>query len=441
LRDALFKRKHHSTKRFIGDHIMSLNYEFPQIRHIDDVVWAIDDNFRVVEKNGLTFINYNMMGNDVFPDVIPSENQLGKRIALRAALRRECRGIVFDTATGVLVSRPYHKFFNVGEREDMLTIDVTAEHVVLEKLDGSMIRPLPAPGGLRWGTKMGITDVAMLAEEFCADKPQYAAYAAHCMEVGATPIFEFGSRRSRVVVDFPEEVMVLLDVRHNISGTYVSREVIHQTAAVYGIPVVDHVNFRGKLVQGMFSPPFSNWAASFDVFVEGIRSREDGEGKVIAWANGHRAKIKSDHYVRIHRAKDMIRSERRVLELILAEGMDDLIPILDETDKVRILNYIDKFSSEVSRRVGDLQSAYARHRRMFETKKDFAIAKDPKTLNYPAWTRSATFSLWDGKVEDERAAVMRVVQGGMSSEGKFAEMKAELGLNTGWFDSVQEDAA
>lgn len=416
---------------------MSLNYEFPVIKNISDVLWAIDENFRVVEKDGLTFINYNMMGNDVFPDVIPSNNRLGERMALRAALRRECRGIVFDTATGALVSRPYHKFFNVGEREDMLNIDISTPHVVLEKLDGSMIRPLPTIGGLRWGTKMGITDVALLAEEFCADKPQYATFAAECVRQGFTPIFEFGSRRSRVVVDFPEEVMVLLDIRNNETGLYCSRLDIAMACHPFGIPVVDVVGFRGQPQHIENSGPIQD----MDKFLLGIRTREEGEGKVIAWANGHRAKIKSDHYVRIHRAKDMIRSERRVLELILSEGLDDLIPILDGSDKVRILNYVDKFASEVSHRTGDLQSAYDRHRRMFATKKDFAIAKDPKTLAYPAWIRTATFALWDGKVADERAAVMRVIQGGMASETKFAEMKAELGLNTGWFDNQMEDAA
>lgn len=419
---------------------MSLGYEFPSIHHIDNVTWALDDNFRVVEKDGLTFINYNMMGNDVFPDVIPSNNALGKRMALRAAIRRECRGIVFDTASGFIVSRPFHKFFNVGEREDMLTVDVSTDHVVLEKLDGSMIRPLPTAGGMRWGTKMGITDVALLAEEFCADKPKYAKFASIMMGLGFTPIFEFGSRRSRVVVDFPEEVMVLLDIRNNITGAYDSRTTVAEVAAAWDIPVVDYVDFRGKS-HGVVQPVVIKDLSSF---LEWVRQESAGEGKVIAWADGHKAKKKNDKYVIIHRAKDMIRSERRVLELILSEGVDDLLPILVGTsDYVRVLNYIDRFSSEVSARTAELASVYEHCRSVFTTKKDFATSEVAKTLQYPAWMRPAIFSLWDGKLETARDAVIKAIKNGMSSESRFSEMKQELSLNTGWFDNAVEsqDAA
>jgi len=30
---------------------------------------------------------------------------------------RECRGIVFEKKTGRLLSRPFHKFFNIGEKK------------------------------------------------------------------------------------------------------------------------------------------------------------------------------------------------------------------------------------------------------------------------------------------------------------------------------------
>jgi RNA ligase len=417
---------------------MTLNYTFPTIHNISDVLPHIDDCFRVVEKDELTFINYNMMGGDVFPPVVEGlNNPLAERVALRAAIRRECRGIVFDTKTGALVSRPYHKFFNVGEREDMLLehIDISAPHVLLEKLDGSMIRPLIVDGYTRWGTKMGVTDVAMLAEEFVADKPYYYDLAEACVLSGHTPLFEFGSRRSRIVVDFPQDVMVLLDIRDNLTGTYMPRSLVRATAERHGVPVVDSVNY-----QGVHWPRVAGDIINLEHVLASVKESEEGEGKIIAWDNGHRAKIKSDHYVRIHRAKDMLRSERRVVDLILNEGLDDLLPILDAADRTRILNYVDSFHNEIAFATGSLQAAYDRNRRMFETKKDFATAKDAKTLAYPAWYRGATFTLWDGKAADERDVVLKAIRVGLQSETRFNEVKSELELRTKW-DYQMEEAA
>lgn len=48
-----------------------MNYEFPLIRNISDVLPAIAgrDEFVVAEKEGYTVINYNVMMGDTFPDV------------------------------------------------------------------------------------------------------------------------------------------------------------------------------------------------------------------------------------------------------------------------------------------------------------------------------------------------------------------------------------
>ena len=48
-----------------------MNYEFPIINKISDVLPAIEgrDEFVVAEKEGYTVINYNVMMADTFPDV------------------------------------------------------------------------------------------------------------------------------------------------------------------------------------------------------------------------------------------------------------------------------------------------------------------------------------------------------------------------------------
>ncbi|KMR26836.1 hypothetical protein EV34_14995, partial [Staphylococcus aureus] len=68
-----------------------------------------------------------------------------------------------------------HKFFNISENDGVSLdkVDLNRSHLFMEKLDGSMIRPFLLSSGIRWGTKMGITDVSMQAEEFVAKNPKY----------------------------------------------------------------------------------------------------------------------------------------------------------------------------------------------------------------------------------------------------------------------------
>ena len=196
-----------------------MDYYFPDINHIDDVIPHIEDRpeFKVMEKDWYTVINYMVAFEDTF-------SLLRERSHHNMKIRRECRGLIFDTATGNLISRPYHKFFNAGEREETAInkINLYEPHVVLEKLDGSMIRPIPTKEGFRLATKAGITEVAMNAEYFIADDLDYADFINGCIEANLTPIFEWCSRKNRIVVDYPEDQLILTAVRNTFSGTYFS---------------------------------------------------------------------------------------------------------------------------------------------------------------------------------------------------------------------------
>ena len=137
-----------------------------------------------------------------------------------AAVRRECRGIIFDTATGDIIRRPFHKFFNVNERDETQDhrVDLSRPHAILEKLDGSMIAPFLVNGELIWGTKMGATDVAKPVEEFIKNNPQYLSFAEEAVHHGLTPIFEWCSRKQRIVLDYKEDQLVLTAMRNQITG-------------------------------------------------------------------------------------------------------------------------------------------------------------------------------------------------------------------------------
>lgn len=213
-----------------------MNYEFPLIRNISDVLPAIAgrDEFIVAEKEGYTVINYNVMFEDTFPDVmIPVRFEMhGKLLDFmpteieddHAAIRRECRGIIFDSATGDIIRRPFHKFFNVNEREETQDhrLDFSKEHWIDTKLDGSMIAVFMHQGEIVYGTKMVAPDFHELVKKFVdASDVDYEGFCRKVIADGHTPIFEFMHPQKRIVIDYGKEpALTLLAVRHMVTGQF-----------------------------------------------------------------------------------------------------------------------------------------------------------------------------------------------------------------------------
>ena len=313
-----------------------MRYQFPKIQTIQDVLPHIQgrDEFVVAERDSYTVINYVVSMSDTFEMSGPND--------LTGAIRRECRGLIFDKA-GVLISRPFHKFFNVNEREEtqMNVIDLSQPHVIMEKMDGSMIRPLIVDGCLRLATKMGVTEVAMAAEVYLAsrkDSGEIMNWMERCVKIGLTPIFEFIAPTNQIVISYSEPDLVLLAIRHNETGNYL----VEQNSTPSGLTRV---------------PVYGSVEGNLADYVARQRAAEGREGDIIRFADGHMLKIKNDWYVRIHKTIDKIRFDRHIVELILNEEIDDAIPMLPphEAERVR------KFELRFADRLHTLIAGYDRY--------------------------------------------------------------------------------
>lgn len=304
-----------------------MHYKFPTIKHIDDVLPAIKDdkNFIVAKKDGYQVINYLMTSSETFPEVTDTNS----------ALRRECRGLIFDSE-GNLISRRLHKFFNVGEKEETFpeNIDWKKEHVILEKLDGSMVTPIPlkTETGVRFrlGTKMGITDVAMNAEYHCVFHPSnYYRFFHDCYIRGFTPIFEWCSNKNRIVVNHPKDQLVLIAVRVNLTGAYFDHDFLVAKGEEHGIPVVQ--TFFGN-------------ANSMQELLDHTKALEGEEGYVIRFNDGHMCKVKGDWYVNLHRTKEFLSRERYLVDVIINDRVDDLKSFMLPEDLKRVEEYEKEFN-------------------------------------------------------------------------------------------------
>lgn len=84
---------------------------FPADVTLEDVREAIKgrvDFKEVTQDDYIAFVYFLGMAKDIFPDISEATDATTARLY---AIRRECRGIIFDQ-NGKLLSRRFHKFFN-----------------------------------------------------------------------------------------------------------------------------------------------------------------------------------------------------------------------------------------------------------------------------------------------------------------------------------------
>jgi RNA ligase len=373
-----------------------MNYQFPKINHINDVLPHIVDSpeFIVAQKDGYQVINYVVATHDTFPE--------------GNAIRRECRGLIFDME-GNLIRRAFHKFFNVNEREETLLdrIDWSAPHMILEKLDGSMVTPFYIDEHMRWGTKMGITDTSMEAEAFVASRPDYTELAAHYLEHGFTPVFEWVSNKNRIVLDYPEDNLILTAIRRNEDGAYLYHDALERLGARYGIPVVKAYD--------------TNSAKHPSYVVDMVRAAEDMEGIVVRFDDGHMVKIKSDWYVRIHKIKSLLGQERDVVELILKNELDDMIPLLPQEDRLRISEFDERLYDAIKSTAWSINKIVKQKRSEMD-RKTFALEHASKFD--PVW-RVLIFQFWDKEVNEHLTyeAVVATILKNCGSNASYAKVK------------------
>jgi len=338
-----------------------MNYDFPEIKTIQDVLPHIEgrDEFRVMDKDWYTVINYMVSLENTF---LWDEND-----PIGSAVRRECRGLTFDKE-GKLICRKYHKFFNVGEKEEtqLNKINLYEPHIVLEKLDGSLISCQPTADGFVLVTKAGITDISQQAEGFISDKSHYSTFIKKCIQKGTTPLFEWVSRKNRIVVDYPEDNLILTGMRYNNTGSYLPYEVMKTYATSWNIPVVKAVD--GLAVQNI------------ELFVNQVREWDDGEGVVVRFNSGHMCKVKSADYVLRHRSKESISQEKNVLQTILEGSVDDLVPLLTPEDADRLRSFEMAFWASLEDVACDLAELFVTGNTKYPDKKDFAVEFVQKIL-------------------------------------------------------------
>lgn len=405
---------------------------FPVIEHLEQVLAAVSgrDEFMVHRNDELGFVSvlYRYTTADTFPD--PLEPGIGEAESRRRQLVRECRGITFDAATGGVIARKFHKFFNVGEREETLPhrIDWSRPHVRLVKADGSLMTPLLLHGRVRWASKMGITKVSQPVEVFAGESPGYVRIAREAARLGATALFEWcSSEAQRIILDYPEAALVLLAVRDNRSGGYWPQGDVEDFARDHGVPCITRLDGQ---------------VSDHSAYLRSLSELTGVEGEVIVFDDGRRYKAKTAEYLRMHRALAGLAQEKDVIALVLADGVDDVKPILPSGLADKLEAFADDLNRGLDRSAADLAVLF-REGYAFSKgdRKRFAV----KFAKLHPEEAPLLFALWpNGAVDDAglrvaaRELVSRQVLKSVGSATRVEQARRWFGTSVRWAAEIPD---
>lgn len=375
---------------------------------LDQALAAIKDKteFSVKDRGTYTVIDYNLSTKTTFVGSTPEETNILLNL----------RGTAFDNEYRYIIRLGYQKFFNHGEYpETDTTLNFNESHVITQKLDGSCIFPIFAREGWELGTRAGVTDVSQLATDYVnslGDDDTYSSFITLCCGLKATPIFEFCSRKNRVVLDYPNDMLILTGMRFINTGNYLSYEILCDIADANKIPVVSRIE--------------NVLHDEFDKFKSGISELKDDEGVVIRFESGHlvghMVKLKAADYVLKHKAMDGLRFEKDVLLMSLNGLLDDVYPLLDAATHKRVVEHVDAFTFHLLETSTVIVNEFLKFSHLDNDRKAFALAvKDNKYKQF-------MFKLCTDQNFNTHNMLIEHCKNGCRTQASTVELKEFLGF-------------
>ncbi|CAL9967208.1 RNA ligase and tail fiber protein attachment cata lyst [Vibrio phage K567] len=279
----------------------------------------------------------------------------------------ESRGIVFqhDGAGNMIriVSRPMEKFFNLFENPFTMGLDLTTTESLFDKADGSLISTYLTGENFALKSKTSIFSEQAVAANRYIKQPENRDLWEFCddlSQAGYTVNMEWVAPNNRIVLEYPEARLIILNIRDNETGEYM---------AFADIPVVAFQRIA-RWVVDEYDPA----QAHAPDFVEKLKAQKGIEGMIGRLASGQSYKIKTQWYVDLHSQKDSVNVPKKLVTTILNNNHDDLYALF--ADDKPTIERIREFESHVVQLVrsswDSVREFYVANRGA--ERKDFAIA-------------------------------------------------------------------
>lgn len=265
----------------------------------------------------------------------------------------ELRGLTFVFNSDGSVYRRFllmEKFFNINENESTL-FDVVEDKKVKSvylKEDGSIISFIELPNGkIVAKSKTSFeSEQAIMAQKLFEDNVNINGFVMDCLSKDLSAVFEYVGPMNRVVVKYDNSDLILLRLRDNKTGNYLS---------IDGYDLSKPMSFKFSL----------NDLMNLKSSLEGI------EGWIVEFVDGQKVKIKTDWYHSLHRIfTDYSNREDYLIDLILDEKIDDVLSVLDYGSESRkfvelVLDTTNRKLLEMSNEIDRVLSTYNGDRKSF----------------------------------------------------------------------------
>lgn len=324
------------------------------------------DNFyekiEIVEGQKVSIFNYILSVYDLFKNPL-------KDNSIQAF---ELRGLTFVHQDNQEPKRHLmlNKFLNINEGPDDL-YDVLKDWEVIriqEKEDGSMIRFIKFNNGaVLPKTKAAFTnEQCTLAKQVYDSNDNLQKFIKETLNNNLVAIFELVSPFNKIVCDYKETDLVLLQLREESTGNYLD---------IYNHELVKKYKLRTTKNEPL---------VSIEALIQKKETDTNTEGYIATLKKNNQTrlvKFKTNWYMERFRIIEKAVQENVVIALILDEQVDDALSLLDPTSEY--YQYISEIRSElnkhVSQRIKDITSlaqTFSGDRRKF--------AEDNlKNINFP----------------------------------------------------------
>jgi hypothetical protein len=344
-------------------------------------------------------------------------------------LAQECRGLVLAAEDGksftsqaqqvngrnnydhispgktVILAYPMNRFFNYGQGTAAVIDWSDPKLSVLEKLDGTLCIVYYDPFTDKWcvATRSvseadllmdnGLFTFRTLFEKALTETTGYAFDVfTRYLDKAYTYCFELTTPYNRIVVEYKNNGVTLLAVR----GLVTLKEVDFKH------PVVDLLPTCLPLVQAY---TFTTVEKTLE-WVSSLNPMEH-EGVVVKQGES-RIKVKNPAYVAYNKVRDALAtSPRNMVELILTEKDDDVIPMLPE----EIVKNLQEIKVGVQRIIKQHDEGYLAIKAEADSlkpgdKKTFAVLTTVTYKSLNLWT-APFFQMFDGKASNMKDFIMK----------------------------------
>lgn len=303
---------------------------------------------------------------------------------------RVARGLVLNKLTGEVVARPFEKFFNLGEIEETLLVNLpSVPHVAYEKVDGSLGILFCYNG--QWDI---CTRGSFYSEQAVKASELLKKYDLQSLEPILTYLVEIVYPENKIIVSYgAEEKLVLLAAFITNCGYEMSRFGLVYTSAVTGMPLtVSYDHTVGQMLELQKTLP------------------KDQEGFVVRYENGLRVKIKGVEYMRISKIINHM-SPLSIWDT-MKDGKADPMYLAQVPEEFRV--ELDAMASELELRYtttreeiyNDFNNLPTREKTQEAYRTVGLFLKEPNDIKH----KSAMFSLLKGTILDLDSYIMKQIR-------------------------------